>query len=835
MNKLEALRVFMKSEGLSALLIPRMDEFQGEYIAPYSERLKWLTSFSGSAGFAVLTQDKAAFFTDGRYMLQAKEEIPSFYELHNVAQKTPSQWISENLSPPEKVGYDPWLFTEAQLQRYDRPLIPLKTNPIDLLWEDRPSPFHEIIRLHPLKYAGESDRSKRKRIGAFLKADHVLITACDSIAWLLNIRGNDVPHTPIVHSVCLLRQDGSYDFFVDLNKINGEVFHYIHQDGGRAIDIHEGLRHLKKLEGSCQIDPQTTPVIMIQTLEEAGIKIVREKDPCLLPKAIKNEIELKGAMDAHIQDGIALCQFFAWLEDQPLKGETTELSAAQKLCELRKKGTFFEDLSFDTISGFGPHGAVIHYRVTPESDVPLERNGLYLVDSGGQYLNGTTDVTRTIALGIPTAEQKDRYTRVLKGHIALAQAVFPEGTTGAQLDALARQFLWHIGCDYDHGTGHGVGSYLSVHEGPQGISKRASDVPLKPGMILSNEPGYYKEGNYGIRIENLVRVIEIPNLNGFYGFETMTLAPLDLKLISEALLTDNEKTWIKIYHQRIFKTLTPYHDLFMKEWWKNFLLKLLSVAPMLAIFVVMVGLMTTPSSWAMGEEKKELFPHLPQPLIKASVEKEEEPPTPISVLPREMFLYIFSFLRPQELASLALVSGEWKETSEQDCLWKPYGMPSKKEYMDLYKKEHVFRQVTEIMKGNKPFYTHYYIDPYYLPDAVIVRGTRNFDLAEGQSNYLENIVFLTVQKTFANLFKVTSEDIRKVIKCIALQAFEKNGHDDDRYVYTSSSFSKVQYGHPLILISDPKSLEEAINRFVKDIVETRKNTINALPTPNSSS
>jgi Xaa-Pro aminopeptidase len=558
MDKVKALRTFMEKEGLAALLIPRTDEFQGEYIAPCSERLKWLTGFTGSAGFAVITKEKAAFFTDGRYTLQAKEQIPFFYELYNTVQKTTPLWISENLSEVEKVGYDPWLFTEVQLQQYKRPLVPLKSNPIDALWTDRPPLPQDLIRLHPLKYAGERDESKRKRIGAALKADHVLITACDSIAWLLNIRGNDVPHTPIVHSVCLLNKDGAYDLFVDLNKMNGQVFNHLKEGEGRAIDIHQLLHQLKEIEGSCQVDPQTTPVIMIQTLKEASIQLVRERDPCLLPKSLKNEVEQQGAGEAHIQDGIALCRFFKWLEKQPLQGETTELSAAQKLYEFRKVGQHFEDLSFGTISAFGPHGAIIHYQATPESDSPLTRDGLYLLDSGGQYLTGTTDVTRTIALGTPTPEQKDRYTRVLKGHIALATAIFPEGTTGAHLDSLARQFLWEVGCDYDHGTGHGVGSYLAVHEGPQGISRRGTDVPLKPGMILSNEPGYYKEGEYGIRIENLVRVIEVPGHEGFYGFQTLTLAPLDMKLVEVALLSKQEKAWINAYHERIIKILSSH-------------------------------------------------------------------------------------------------------------------------------------------------------------------------------------------------------------------------------------------------------------------------------------
>ncbi len=566
MDKLGSLRDFMASQGLAALLIPHADEFQGAHVAPNAERLKWLTGFTGSAGLAVITQEKAAFFTDDRYTLQAKEEVPSCYELHSLLHTTPAQWIVETLSPSAKVGYDPWLFTEAQLQRYKHPLVPLSTNPIDTLWVDRPFPSHDSIWLHPLIYAGESDQDKRDRISAALTADYALITACDSIAWLLNIRGNDVPHTPLVHSVCLLHKDGSYDLFVDLQKVKGDVLTYLQKSGGRIIDRKGLLPHLKELQGECQMDPQTAPVILLQTLQQAGVTIRRANDPCVLPKALKNKVEIKGMIQAHIQDGIALCRFFAWLEAQPLKGETTELTAAHKLNAFRRQGKEFKEYSFETISAFGPHGAIVHYHVTPDSDVPLKKEGLYLVDSGGQYSNGTTDVTRTVALGVPTHEQKDRYTRVLKGHIAIAQAIFPKGTSGIQLDGFARQFLWAIGADYSHGTGHGVGSYLCVHEGPQRLSKWVANEPLQPGMILSNEPGYYKEEAYGIRCESLVYVAEVPNLKGFYGFEPLTLVPFDLNLIDVSLLIETEKIWLKEYHERIFKILSPYVDAETREW-----------------------------------------------------------------------------------------------------------------------------------------------------------------------------------------------------------------------------------------------------------------------------
>ena len=552
MDKLVQLREHLATAGFAAFIVPHTDEFQGEFISPHADRLQWLTGFTGSAGMAVVTQNKAAFFTDGRYTLQAKKEVPSSYEIYNTSDKTASQWLQEILGPDDKVGYDPGLFTEAQLQRYTSPLVPISPNPIDELWTDRPPAPRDFIQRHPLDFAGENSESKRIRIGAGLKADQVLITACDSIAWLLNIRGNDVPHTPLVHSVCLLRKDGSYDLFVDLIKMNGEAYAYLQQGGGRVIEYAQVLTHLSALRGSCQVDPQTTPVAIVETLKKAGVSLQRETDPCTLLKAIKNKVEIEGAKAAHLQDGIALCCFFAWLE----KHDATELSAAAQLREFRQQGQYFKDLSFEAISGFGAHGAIIHYRVTPSSDCSLQGNGLYLLDSGGQYLNGTTDVTRTIAIGTPTAEQKDRYTRVLKGHIALAQAVFPKGTTGSQVDPLARQFLWQVGEDYVHGTGHGVGSYLGVHEGPHNVSPRHNATPLSPGMILSNEPGYYKEGEYGIRIENLMVVVE--KFNGFYGFETLTLVPLDKRLIEMSLLTELEKEWIATYHQRIFKTLSPH-------------------------------------------------------------------------------------------------------------------------------------------------------------------------------------------------------------------------------------------------------------------------------------
>lgn len=566
MDKLESLRKIMVEEGLAALLIPHADEFQGEMLPPRAERLKWLTGFTGSAGFAVVTLDKAAFFTDARYLLQAKQQLSSEYEIYNTFSLSPSRWLSDTVEAKGKVGYDAWLFTETQIQKYSLPLTSLENHPLDKLWTDRPLPTHDPIVLYPLEYAGEESQSKCNRIAKSLKVDQVLVTAPDSVAWLLNIRGSDAPYTPLVNAMCLLYKDGSYELFVDLQKVTKPVENYIQQGGGHVFEFQNLISRLKKLKGTCQVDPGTAPILLLHVLQTAGVNIVRETDPCLLPKALKNPIECEGARQAHIQDGLALCRFFAWLEQAPLQGETTEITTAEKLLGFRKQGKNFMGPSFLTISSFGPHGAIVHYHPTPTSDVPLKRNGIYLVDSGGQYLGGTTDVTRTLTLGIPSEEEKNYYTRVLKGHIAFAKAIFPETTTAGQLDSFARQFLWQIGADYNHSTGHGVGSYLNVHESPPLTSPRVIGEPLRPGMILSNEPGYYKEGHYGIRIESLMMVKEIPHLKGFYGFETLTLAPVDMNLIDMSLLTEEEKIWIKDYHCRIFDTLAPHLDEKTTQW-----------------------------------------------------------------------------------------------------------------------------------------------------------------------------------------------------------------------------------------------------------------------------
>ncbi len=557
----------MKEHDVQGYLIPHADEFQCEYTAPYAERLRFLTGFTGSAGIAVVGETQAAFFTDGRYTLQAKEELDTqSYDTFHISVTKPQDWVKENIEGT--LGYDPWLFTPNQLKSYEEKAIPLKPingNLVDQIWgEDQPNRPIDPCFIQSIDFAGESHIDRAKKVGEKISengAQKALITNPDSLCWLLNIRGDDVVYTPLVLGYALLDADGTYDVFVDLEKVNSQVYAHLSPQGRiidlKNIDDHLNSTQLKEVK-SVQVDPNSIPIALEQMLKDANVELISKPDPCQLPKAIKNATELEGMKQSHIRDGLALVKFFAWLSQQPLEGETTEWTASLKINALRSENLHFYDLSFESISGYGPHGAVIHYKVTPDSALPIGRDSLYLIDSGGQYFDGTTDVTRTLCFGQPTAEQKDRYTRVLKGHIALASAKFPKGTTGSQLDILARNSLWQAGLDYDHGTGHGVGSFLSVHEGPQGISKASNTIPLEPGMILSNEPGYYKEKDYGIRIESLVFVKEISKgKKPFYEFETLTLVPLANNLIDKELLTTEEINWMNDYHQQVFKALAP--------------------------------------------------------------------------------------------------------------------------------------------------------------------------------------------------------------------------------------------------------------------------------------
>lgn len=583
-SRLAALRAELAKRKLDGFVVPRTDEFQGEAVPSYAERLRWLTGFSGSAGVAVVASDRAAVFVDGRYTLQVRNEVDValFTPLHLI-DEPPTTWIAANFSKGARIGYDPALHTRhgaARLHQAARSIgaemVRVETNPVDAVWQDQPPVPIVPVLPHPDEYAGEDAHSKRLRIGqavASFDAEAAVIAAPDSLAWLLNIRGGDVPRSPLPLGFVTIYKDGSVDLFMDERKIPEETRRHL----GNAVtlykieDFGEKLTELGKGGARILADPSTTNSFVFDKLAEGGATIVEADDPCLLPKACKNDVELAGTRAAHARDGAALSRFMAWLDDSVASGEEmSEIKASDRLEAFRAEAETYRDLSFDTIAGSGPNGAIVHYRASGKSDRPIRKGEIFLLDSGGQYLDGTTDVTRTFCLGEADAEVKDRFTRVLKGHIALALAQFPEGTTGSQLDPLARAPLWAIGLDYDHGTGHGVGSYLNVHEGPQRISKVQNNVALKPGMIVSNEPGYYREGAYGIRIENLVAVKEVgrsaDGRKALLGFETLTLAPIDRRLVDKSLLDQKELDWLNAYHARVLETVAPQVDDGTRRW-----------------------------------------------------------------------------------------------------------------------------------------------------------------------------------------------------------------------------------------------------------------------------
>ena len=572
--RVAALRAALARDGLQGFAIPRADEHQGEYVPPHAERLAWLTDFTGSAGMAIVLAQKAAIFVDGRYTLQVGSQIdPAVFEVRHIAEQPASAWLRESLSGGGQLGYDPWLHTAQGAARLrtaceavGAELVPVPKNPIDRLWQDRPGRPDAPFEIHPPEFAGETSADKRSALAEKLAARGVeaaVLTLPDSIAWLLNIRGRDVPRTPFPLSFAILRNDGGVSLFAAAGKVNGALAQHL----GDSVAVEPPGAFETALAGfagrKVLVDPATAADRIFQVLAAAGALVERDADPCQLPKACKNPVELEGARNAHRRDGAALTRFLAWLAREAPGGNVDELAAADRLERYRRDSNLLRDLSFDTISGAGPNGAIVHYRVTPETNRKLEPGTLYLVDSGGQYPDGTTDVTRTVAIGAPTAEMRRRFTLVLKGHIALARAQFPAGTTGSQLDTLARMALWADGLDYDHGTGHGVGSYLSVHEGPQRISKLPNSIALQPGMIVSNEPGYYRTGQYGIRIENLVAVRDL-DMDGaerpMLGFETLTLAPIDRTLIDCGLLTAEETAWVDGYHARVREKIGPLVD-----------------------------------------------------------------------------------------------------------------------------------------------------------------------------------------------------------------------------------------------------------------------------------
>jgi len=573
-EKLKRLRESIAREGLAGFLVPHGDEHQSEYPPPSSERLAWLTGFTGSAGFAIVLAGKAAIFVDGRYTLQSSTQVDPVFDREHLIENPPPRWLAAHARPGDRIGYDPWLLTLADVRRFAEAaasagaeLVPVSANPLDAIWTDRPAPPLGAVTPHPESLAGEAAENKIARLQAALverKADAAVLTQSDSIAWLLNIRGSDVAHNPTALAFTILPASGRPSLFIDGRKLSNAVRTELAAltEIESAASLATGLAALAGKR--VLLDPATTADAIRKLIADAGGTIVEGPDPVALPKARKNATELAGMRRAHIRDGAAMVRFLAWL-DAAAPGALDEIAVADRLRDFRaeaasRDGMELVDLSFDTISGAGPNGAIVHYRVTPETNRRLEANSLYLIDSGAQYRDGTTDITRTVAIGSPTAEMRERFTLVLKGHIAIATARFPVGASGAQLDSLARIALWKAGLDYDHGTGHGVGAFLSVHEGPARISKMGT-VPLEPGMILSNEPGYYRTGAYGIRIENLVIVTPPAPIAGgdrdMLGFETITLAPIDRRLIEPGLLAPDELRWLNAYHAWVAATLAP--------------------------------------------------------------------------------------------------------------------------------------------------------------------------------------------------------------------------------------------------------------------------------------
>ncbi len=575
-DRLSALRTHLSATGLDGFVVPLTDEHMSEYVGDYAQRLAWLTGFGGSAGSAVVLATRAAIFTDGRYTIQVREQVSGDdWDYVGVPEESVAGWLAAHAPAGARIGYDPWLHTRAGIEELRAALSPLgvtlvavAANPIDAVWHDRPAPSPAAMTVQPDALAGVASAAKRADVADWLAsegADAVVVPALDSIAWLFNIRGRDVAHTPVALSYAIVHADGTADLFVAPDKVSPAVREHL----GNAVRLHDRQAFAGALLGFAAkivaIDPSLAVAAIFDGVEAGGGTTLARRDPTITAKACKNPVEIAGHRAASLRDGAAVTRFLRWIADAGPRGGQTELSAAARLLAFREESAALRDLSFDTISATGPNGALPHYHVTEASNRAIARHQLYLIDSGGQYDDGTTDLTRVVPIGTPTQEMRDRYTRVLKGHIALATAVFPHGTTGGQLDALARAPLWQAGLDYAHGTGHGVGSFLSVHEGPARIAKPSypgagPSEPLRPGMILSNEPGYYKAGAYGIRIENLLLVVarDLPGGEAeMLAFETLTLAPLDRDLIDTALLTVAEAAWVDAYHARVARELAP--------------------------------------------------------------------------------------------------------------------------------------------------------------------------------------------------------------------------------------------------------------------------------------
>ncbi|EJE4169035.1 aminopeptidase P family protein [Vibrio parahaemolyticus] len=580
LSRVNAIREWLAQHNIDALLIPHEDEYLGEYVPAHNERLHWLTGFTGSAGAAVITQDKAAIFVDGRYTVQVTKQVPNeLFEYRHLIEEPALDWIQDNLTANASVAIDPRMHSSAWLDMAQVKLAGklelniLSSNPIDELWHDRPAPVVSDVRLMPTEAVGQSSESKRKEIAQLVVkagADSAVITALDSICWLLNVRGLDVSRLPVLLSHAILHADSSVEYFLDPARLPAEFAAHV----GTGVTVHhpEALQsRLEAMSGKkVLLDPAISNAWFKLVLQNAGASVIAAADPCLMPKAAKNEVEIAGMKACHIRDGVAMSKFLCWLDTEVAAGNLhDEATLADRLEAFRKEDPTLMDLSFDTISAAGGNAAMCHYNHENQPEPgKLALNTLYLVDSGGQYLDGTTDITRTIAIGQPSAEMIKQFTLALKGHIGVARARFPKGTRGYQIDTLARQHLWAEGYDYDHGTGHGVGHFLSVHEGPASISKKQIDVPLTEGMVLSNEPGYYRADAFGIRIENLELVVETPTNGDFpvLSFESLTRCPIDKRNINVDMLTRPELAWLNDYHQKVWEQISPLVEGEVKEW-----------------------------------------------------------------------------------------------------------------------------------------------------------------------------------------------------------------------------------------------------------------------------
>lgn len=579
--RLATLREELARRKLTGFVIPRADQQQNEYVPPSEERLAWLTGFTGSAGLAVVLTHAAAVFVDGRYTIQAAKQVDAkAWAVESLIDPPPESWVSAHLKAGDRLGFDPWLHTSSAAERLaaactkaGAELVAVDSNPVDAIWQDRPQPPLAAVAVHSLQNAGVAEAEKITQIKSEidkLGVDALVLSDSHAVAWTFNIRGADVAHTPLPLSYALVPKDGRPTVFIDHRKLSNLSRDHLEQ----SADVREPdamaptLMALAKSGAAIALDNATAADALSRLIVSAGGKPVRGSDPIALLKAVKNATEIKGTKTAHVRDAVALARFLAFIDREAPSGKLTEIDAVEALETFRRDTGALKDVSFPTISGTGPNGAIVHYRVTRKSNRRIAPGDLLLIDSGAQYEDGTTDVTRTMAVGEPTEEMRDRFTRVLRGHIAIARAVFPDGTTGAQLDTLARQYLWAAGVDFEHGTGHGVGSYLSVHEGPARISKLGT-TPLKRGMILSNEPGYYKTEGFGIRIENLELVVAA-DIKGaekpMNAFETLTLAPIDHRLIDVAMLGKDELDWLNAYHARVRAEVRPALDEATKAW-----------------------------------------------------------------------------------------------------------------------------------------------------------------------------------------------------------------------------------------------------------------------------